>query len=167
MEYTARVFESICKANNGHSRSQIPHDALYPHPTLSLACRLESSSLSIEDYRLKVFVASIPFGVHLTQNKIPGNISCQLISISAPRSNKSRLILYSLDPRTHRGRPSASRTHIPNHPWEENKDSQSRTIFSPTWYTNPRLPSQRLDGIKPRDREKRAAFQVLPLQGQK
>lgn len=27
---------------------------------------------------------------------------------------KSRLILYSLDLRTHRGRPSASRTHIPN-----------------------------------------------------
>uniref|UniRef100_M1DF60 Uncharacterized protein n=1 Tax=Solanum tuberosum TaxID=4113 RepID=M1DF60_SOLTU len=27
--------------------------------------------------------------LHLTQNKIPENISCQLISISAPRSNKS------------------------------------------------------------------------------
>ena len=36
--------------------------------TLTLTCLSLVDLLWVEDYRLKVFVASIPFGVHLTQN---------------------------------------------------------------------------------------------------
>lgn len=50
LDIQLEYWKSICKIHNGHSRSQIPHDALYPtSPNLvyRLETCFESSSLSI------------------------------------------------------------------------------------------------------------------------